>query len=81
MMKVNVYKTDVSDQNTAAKLLEKIRRKIPGSDPSFDLEDCDNVLRVASPVSNTFEAVIQEIVEQAGHNIEKMIWMVPIIPH
>ncbi len=73
MIKVNVNKTDVSDQHTAAKLLEKIRRRIPGSDPSFDLEDCDNVLRVESPASDTIEAVIQEIVEQAGHNIEKMI--------
>lgn len=80
MIKVNVNKTDVSDQHTAAKLLEKIRRRIPGSDPSFDLEDCDNVLRVESPASDTIEAVIQEIVEQAGHNIEKMIWLFSIIP-
>ncbi|MBC5774661.1 hypothetical protein H8S95_11360 [Pontibacter sp. KCTC 32443] len=43
---VEVFKTDVSDDQTAAIIQQQLQHKIPGARINFDLEDCDNILRV-----------------------------------
>ncbi len=43
---VEVFKTNVEKISQTKTLIAMIRRHFPGSDVSFDLEDCDNVLRV-----------------------------------
>ncbi len=43
---VEVFKTSVHDQLQANLLVEKIHQLIPGSQVTFDLEDCDKILRI-----------------------------------
>lgn len=45
---VEVFVTNVSDPDHANLLLEHIHRQFEGYSANFDLEDCDNILRVAS---------------------------------
>ncbi|MOA08645.1 hypothetical protein D3C78_1284310 [compost metagenome] len=48
MIMVEVFKTNVSNPVHASKLIEQIRRNFVGYQASFDLEDCDRIMRVKS---------------------------------
>lgn len=69
---IKVYKTDVMEHSTARDILDKIRLYLPGSDPSFDLEDCDKVLRVETPKKPVDDIKIRKLVKAAGHHIEEL---------
>lgn len=43
---VEVFKTDITDEIDAARLLKQLQHSIPEARISFDLEDCDNILKV-----------------------------------
>jgi len=43
---VEVFKTNVKDQHQADLLVEQIQKVFIGYKANFDLEDCDNILRV-----------------------------------
>lgn len=45
---VEVFKTNVTEQDHAVILLDHIHQTFRGYKANFDLEDCDNILRVAS---------------------------------
>lgn len=67
---VKVYKTDVEEASHARIIIKEIRDIIPGSDPSFDLEDCDKVLRVECFSGEIKEQDIREILTNYGHSME-----------
>lgn len=46
---VEVFKTNVEDPAQAAKLVGLLQKHITNSSVNFDLEDCDNVLRIEGP--------------------------------
>lgn len=70
MTTIAVYKTDVDDRLRARSILQEIRRMLPGSDPSLDLEDCDRVLRVETPHPEIDEQRIHTILKLHGHEME-----------
>ncbi len=43
---VEVYKTNVSNSEAACVILHQIQTKIKGVKATFDLSDCDRILRV-----------------------------------
>lgn len=45
---VEVFKTNITDLKTAKALIRQLQRQLPGAKLSFDLEDCDRILRVIS---------------------------------
>ena len=45
---VEVFKTNVSNPVHANKLIEQIRGNFSGYQASFDLEDCDRIMRIES---------------------------------
>lgn len=67
---VKVYKTNVHEFSQAQDILKDIRTLLPGSDPSFDLEDCDNVLRIERTSGKIEEQEIREILSNYGHSLE-----------
>ncbi|MFH5831967.1 hypothetical protein ACG2F4_04585 [Halalkalibaculum sp. DA3122] len=69
---IYVYKTDVKEPSKAEKILTKIRTFLPGSKPSFDLEDCDKVLRVEVETNTVDDLKIRELVKASGHQIEEL---------
>ena len=46
---VEVYKTNVKKQKQANLVLKKLRQEFPCFIFDFDLEDCDNILRIENP--------------------------------
>lgn len=43
---VEVFKTNVTDPGNATRIKQYIKNIFPGYDASFDLEDCDRILRI-----------------------------------
>jgi hypothetical protein len=43
---VEVFKTNIRDKATASIILSDLNSIFPGGRINFDLEDCDNILRV-----------------------------------
>ena len=70
---VKVYKTDVEEASHARNIIKEIRDIIPGSDPSFDLEDCDKVLRVEQTNGTIQEQDIRKILADYGHYMEILL--------
>lgn len=63
-------KTDVVDRSKAKAILNQIRRALPGSDPSFDLDDCDKVLRVENHSSGVDKSEVKRILNSHGHQLQ-----------
>ena len=45
---IEVFKTNVESYDQAAMLIDQIHRNFAGYKANFDLQDCDNILRVKS---------------------------------
>ena len=45
-MMIEVFKTNVENSKQAASLLCLLQDRLPSAEINFDLEDCDNILRV-----------------------------------
>ena len=43
---IEVFKTNIKDQEVADKLIDQIHKTFIGYTANFDLQDCDNILRV-----------------------------------
>lgn len=72
MKTIEVYKTNVNELSSASAILEEIKSTHPNSDPSFDLEDCDNVLRVED-TSGVDSSVIEEIIQNHGFHSDTLL--------
>lgn len=72
MKTIGVYKTNVDDPSRAKTIVQEIRRILPGSDPSIDLEDCDKVLRIEHAEGRINELKLTEIFARFGYNLEML---------
>jgi hypothetical protein len=68
---VEVFKTDVSDEDVAGHLLEQIHSTFEHHSANFDLQDCDRILRIEchNGTSLRIDELISLLSEQ-GHYIE-----------
>ncbi len=69
---VEVFKTDMNDRILADHIIYNLSRLIPNSSISFDLEDCDKVLRIEA-TSISVSTVIEEL-QKKGIMCEIMDW-------
>lgn len=67
---VEVFKTDVSDVKQADKIIRRLNVLFPNHKINFDLDDCDNILRVESVLGDIEAQEIIEEVEDMNHTIE-----------
>lgn len=69
---VEVYKTNVTNQKQANEIVRKLNEKFPDYKVNFDLEDCDNILRVESlHVALEIENITQ-LIRSFGFGIEPL---------
>lgn len=64
MKKVEIFKTNVNDQEQAKKVVGLLYRKFPDCRINFDLYDCDKVLRIEGEYLVT--ETVREIVTKQG---------------
>lgn len=65
---VEVFKTDVYEQERSIIILEKLLQNFPDNKINFDLDDCDKILRVEG--ENVFSGRIMELLNQEGHECQ-----------
>lgn len=63
-MMVEVFKTNVFEPSVANSLLQLLAHQFPGSRISFDLEDCDKVLRVEG--DNICADIVMQSIQDEG---------------
>lgn len=62
-MTVEIFKTNIEDKQTAEMVIGSLTKAFPQYDFNFDLDDCDNVLRVASSCENIkIELIKNEVI-------------------
>ncbi len=72
MKTIEVYKTNVDEVSSAKLILAEIRESHPNSDPSFDLDDCDRVLRIEDS-SGINRSAIEEILQNYGFHADSLL--------
>jgi hypothetical protein len=70
---VEVFKTNVADDNTADHLVDQIHRKFDGYHANFDLEDCDLILRVENFSGDVEAFQITDLVKENGFEAEILV--------
>lgn len=61
---VEVFKTDVEQLNDADEIIQKLLEHFPESKINFDLDDCDNILRVEA--KTIYIEKIIEVINSSG---------------
>jgi hypothetical protein len=56
-MEVEVFKTNVSDKHDALAIIRELTEIFPEGRVTFDLDDCDKILRVACRQVNRSEVI------------------------
>ena len=67
---IEVFKTNVNCQHKAADILKELLKLFPNSEPNFDLDDCDRVLRVVGKNIEINQVV--KLIASTGHHCEVM---------
>ncbi|MBO2011852.1 hypothetical protein [Hymenobacter negativus] len=67
MPEVEVFRTDVACPCIATSLLRCLRVRFPTWRITFDLDDCDRILRVASPAGPPDARAVAALLHAHGH--------------
>lgn len=70
MSTVNIFRTNVDNRTNAKAIENAIRKALPGSDPSFDLEDSDRVLRIEHSDHGLDKSTIERILKKFNYTME-----------
>lgn len=69
---IHVYKTSVDNEAEAKTIADLITLEIPSSTISFDLDDCDNVLRIETHNGEYDEETVKHIFKNKNHRLETL---------
>jgi hypothetical protein len=67
---VEVFKTDVCDRRYAEILVQEICSLCNGYSASFDLDDCDRILRVISTAGEVDAPRVIQVIKRFGFSAE-----------
>ena len=74
---VEVFKTNVNDRRQAAGIVGMIHKSFAGYQATFDLDDCDNILRVQSYNAPVKSTLLISLLKKAGCYAEVLPDTVP----
>jgi hypothetical protein len=67
---VEVFKTNVSDCDSATTLAVAIHKTFWGYTATFDLEDCDKILRIECPSAHIQNSCVIRLIQDYGFTAE-----------
>jgi hypothetical protein len=67
---IEVFKTDIRNPIQGNLVIDLIHQTFPDFRASFDLEDCDKILRIESPGPNFPTQFLMELLENFGFLVE-----------
>ena len=65
---IEVFKTNIQEIDVSKQIIQKLREHIPNSKINFDLDDCDNILRIESNFINNEK--VKFILKSMGYQCE-----------
>ncbi|MGA9637437.1 hypothetical protein [Flavobacterium sp.] len=76
---IEIYKTNIIKKKDSKQIAKQLQQLFPDYSITFDLEDCDRILRI-----NTFEAILDhntilKLVYESGFYIEILSDEIPIL--
>jgi len=69
---VQIFKTNVQDHATATQIVRFLQSHFFDSRINFDLDDCDNILRIESRDTTITDTEIQNLITKCGHLCEPL---------
>ncbi|OUJ72971.1 hypothetical protein BXP70_16380 [Hymenobacter crusticola] len=72
MQEIEVFRTNVTCRRVAAGLLRQLLARYPAWGITFDLTDCDRVLRVQTPGCPIDSATIIHVLQASGYLCEPL---------
>ncbi|OYX27053.1 MAG: hypothetical protein B7Z06_04820 [Flavobacteriales bacterium 32-35-8] len=69
---VEVFKTNITKQKQSKQILEKLNQSFPKYNIDFDLEDCDNILRIENPIGDVLNDHVIKLISEVGFYIEPL---------
>jgi hypothetical protein len=76
---VEVFKTNVRDADQANILVGHIHRTFNNYKANFDLQDCDNILRVKCTAGSIQPSLLINLLNDFGYNAEVLPDEVPLL--
>ena len=67
---VEVFKTNVTDAGHAKTVVDQIHKNFTGYKANFDLQDCDNILRVESKSGMVQSSLLIDLLKDFGFTAE-----------
>jgi hypothetical protein len=67
---IEVFKTNVENQAQAKMLVEEIHQTFMGYKANFDLDDCDNILRVVCTAGFMEPDLLIDFLKSFGYNAQ-----------
>ena len=75
---VEVFKTNVEDPAHAILLVDQIHKNFTGYKANFDLQDCDNILRVEYKSGEVQSSRVVELLKDFGFEVEVLPDVLPV---
>jgi hypothetical protein len=67
---IEVFKTNVQDHEHAVMLVDRIHETFDGYKANFDLDDCDNILRVKCTTGSIQSSLLIDLLSDFGFSAE-----------
>lgn len=67
---VEIFKTNITDKETADEIVQKLEAYLPASKINFDLGDRDKILRIDSP--GILPSEIEKLISTLGYYCEAL---------
>ena len=80
-MTIEIFKTDVGDRDQANMLIDQIHKIFADYNANFDLEDCDNILRVTCTKGVIHASSLIDILKEQGCHAEVLTDNFPPMTH
>lgn len=69
---VGVFKTNINSKKKAKQVITFLKELFPVAKINFDLEDCDNILRIETVEDSIDDQLIIELMHQNGFYTEAL---------
>jgi hypothetical protein len=67
---IEVYRTNIKSSERAREIIDTIHRLHPQVNANFDLDDCDNILRIDTGADVSILHLVQRLLERFGCHAE-----------
>ncbi|MDP9077857.1 MAG: hypothetical protein M3O71_10570 [Bacteroidota bacterium] len=72
MKQVEIFKTNVCNINQASRVIQLLSDQFPQYKANFDLDDCDQILRIETAADEINNSKIKQVLTNAGCSCQEL---------